>query len=921
MASRQDHDSKKVPPSEDAQQNQVQSPLQSYLNVSPREEPFFPHSFPYSSTPSHLLHTFQERVFSDTARDYPSDIAHSKSYLPSEKVSSGTAKGYPSNLDLDSWEDLESRTIDPVKSNSIQGVTRPGLEEENTSDSSSNPEGALDEFIINPRRYQDRLAALLEDTTRNSSLFAISKGNASQGNASMRGVEAALNASAMGFSPYPSSHHKIGIDMCNISPLATSADITHCTNSAALGFRRCRNVLLRVYENINRMKTIGFCAGFINVLVMYPDCYDTVYFNSLDTKVVQNLFDLSCSFIDKEAKPTFDIDHRRSERSDLIKSIIDRSEKFGKALGLKESPFRKHAHTTEWVSIVIALTNLIDIVVLFYCSAHLERFDKKYLQMDLEGLRVDFSFAKLDWDCIVFKRRSLACLDKYLGNQQVWVCQMEKKSRDQVNPEMVLPESLPLLSDRFIDEKNIQLSVSAHIEDLADIWGPLWPVKLEGLADIVAFKAGAGVLVPWPKHTVANSSGEIYYHWTEDLGELPARLERYNFPTFHEKPRLLIGADNVEQPCRFSTRSITHKLRDAHCIRMQGTERSKIYRDSETLSGTLGYFASLTGARTLKRSAGVTVKENIISTWMPDNSKRNPAILECWYGVEVSVCTGNARRRRLKDIFNLPALRKHLDLCYSDWTTTDHGKGFIRAIADQDKRSFRRLWKENPQWQPQLQKLVYSCLDALRATGIDGNDQLSIFWMSDDDQQALVDIPAGLSSWTGILKNNEYSCTMAVLSTTCLSVFPSVPPSIPISECRTRRIHGYTLMETALVINKAARLPKSLSASEDPEHHSKKIWDTINLKKGDYFSLGQNGRIVVLESLKDRGEILACWEKGVGAELRKFYEAANENILKGSPVPYHWEVMDSNDEKRSHRPARLFLISHALKMSGKWKAF
>lgn len=893
------------------------------MNESPREEPFFPHSFPYSSISSHLPPTGQsrsydpERVSSDTARDYPSDIAHSKSYLPSEKVSSGTAKGYPSNLDLESWEDLESRTIDPVESNSIQGVTRPGLEEENTSDSSSNPEGALDEFIINPRRYQDRLAMLLEKTTRSSSLFTLS-----QENKSMRGVEAALNASAMGFSPYPSSLHRIGIDMCNISPLATSANITHCTDPAALGFRSCRNVLLRVYDNIHRMKTIGFCAGFINVLVMYPDCYDTVYLNSLDTEVVQDLFHLSCSFIDhQELMPIFYIDHRRSEPSDLIKSIIDRSEKIGKALGLKESLFRNHAHTTKWASIVIALANLIDIVVLFYCSAHLERFDKKYLQMDLEGLRVDFSFAKLDWDCIVFKRRSLACLDKYLGNQQVWVCQMEKKSRDQINPEMVLPESLPLLSDRFIDEKNIQLSVSAHIEDLADIWGPLWPVKLEGLADIVAFKAGAGVLVPWPKDTVANSSGEIYYHWTEDLGELPARLEGYIFPTFHEKPRLLIGADNVEQPCRFSTRSITHKLRDAHCIRMQGTERSKIYRDSETLSGTLGYFASLTGARTLKRSAGVTVKENIILTWMPDNSKRNPAILECWYGVEVSVCTGNARRRRLKDIFNLPALRKHLDLCYSDWTTTDHGKGFIRAIADQDKRLFRRLWKENPQWQPQLQKLVYSCLDALRATGTDGNDQLSIFWMSDDDQQALVDIPAGLSSWTGILKNNEYSCTMAVLSTTCLSVFLSVPPSIPISECRTRRIHGYTLMETALVINRAARLPKSLSASEDPEHHSKKIWDTINLKKGDYFSLGQNGRIVVLESLKDHGEILACWEKGVGAELRKFYEAANENILKGSPVPYHWEVMDSNDEKRSHRPVRLFLISHALKMSGKWKAF
>ena len=91
-------------------------------------------------------------------------------------------------------------------------------------------------------------------------------------------------------------------------------------------------------------------------------------------------------------------------------------------------------------------------------------------------------------------------------------------------------------------------------------------------------------------------------------------------------------------------------------------------------------------------------------------------------------------------------------------------------------------------------------------------------------------------------------------------------------------------------------------------------------KKGDYLSLGHIGRIVVLKSSKDRAEILARWEKGVGTEFRNFYEAANENILKGSPMPYHWEVMDSNDEKRPYRPVRLFLISHALKRPGRWKA-
>lgn len=919
MASRQNPDSKKVPPSEDEQQDQAQSPLQSYLNEPPHEGPYSARyssnlALPRRSVIASRLLSRRERLFSDTAGDSPSDTGHSGSSYPSERVSRGTAIGYPSSFssfDLETpRKDSESRKIVSVERDSIQGVTRPQFEEEESkSDSSSNPEGSLDEFIINPRRYQDRLAALLENTTRNSSLFTLS-----QGKASMKDVDAALNASAMEFSPYSLPDDEIGMEVCNISLVAASADITHSTNSAVLGFERCTNVLLRVCDNINRMKTIGFCAGFINVLVMNPDCYDTVHLNRLDTKVVQDLFDLSCSFLDLNRHL------RKREFSDLNQKIIDHSKTIGKALGLKESRFRKHVRTTEWISIVIALANLIDIVVLFYCSAHLERFDEKYLQMGLEGLRVDFSFAEMS--CVVFKRRSLACLDNYLGNQQVWVCQLEKKSRDEIYPKIVLPENpLPLLSDRFIDENNIQLSVSAHIEDLADIWGPLWPVKIEGLADIVAFKAGAGVLVPWPKDTAANEDGEIYYHWTEDLGELPARLGGYISPTFHEKQRLLIGADNVEQPCRFSTRSLTQRLRDAHCLRMQGTERSKIYRDSETLSGTLGYIATLTGAITLKRSAGVTVKDNIISTWMPDNSNRNPAILECWYGVEVSACTGNARRRRLKDIFNLPAIRKHLDLCYSDWTTTDHGKGFIRALADQDKRSFRRLWKENPQWQPHLQKLVYSCFDALRATGADGNNQLSLFWMSDNDQQALVDIPAGLSSWTGILKNNEYTCTMAVLSTTCLGVFPSVPPSITISECRTRGTHGFTLMETALVINRDARLPKTLSASEDPEHRSKKCWDTLNLKKGDYLSLGQFGRIVVLESSKDRAEILARWEHGVGTEFRKFYEAANENIFKGSPMPYHWEVMDSNDEKRPYRPVRLFLISHALKMPEKWKAF
>lgn len=689
----------------------------------------------------------------------------------------------------------------------------------------------------------------------------------------------------------------------------------------------------KVCENINRMKTCGFCSGFISILVMSFDRKDVVHLNHLDTAVIRDLFDLSRSCFLEVKK-----DSTKLELSDLEQKIREGFEHVLKQLGLKDLGFLHGPFTSsEWNRVVIAMANLIDIIVLLYCSAHLERFDQKYLQMSLEGLKIHFGRPEIQY--IVFKRRSLACLDNYLGHQQVWVLQLLRG----------------LELDHFlgIDEKNTRLSVSAHIEDLADIWGPLLPVKIDGFPGIVAFQAGAGVLVPWPNGTAAREDDERYYHWTEDLDELGENLTESAYPAFlpdsHKKQRLLIGEDNsrilakrklnlpadissqgksneqqvrlkIKPSCYFNSHKITEKLKGVHCVRMLGTERPRIYQDSETISGTIGYIATLTGASTLKRSAGFTVKDNIVSTWMPNNCNRNPKILECWYGLEVSACSGNARRQRLKDILNSSAMRKHLDLCYPNWITTDHGIGFSKALADQNKRAFRWLWNDNPEWRSELQKLVYSCFDALRHTRVDENNQLSAFWMSDSDRQ-IVDVPAGLSSWTGVLKDTECSCTMAVLSTSCLGNTKPFSRLNPISDCRKENSNGYTLLETALVINRKAHLPKRLSYSKDCECGSKRCWDTHKLETGDDLSLGQLGKVVVRESSDNHAQILACWEKGVGTEIRRARDVARVNILKESPMPHHWEVMDSNDERRRPRPVQLFLMSHATKKFGEWKAF
>lgn len=361
--------------------------------------------------------------------------------------------------------------------------------------------------------------------------------------------------------------------------------------------------------------------------------------------------------------------------------------------------------------------------------------------------------------------------------------------------------------------------------------------------------------------------------------------------------------------CTTSSSRITQRLKDANILRMLGTQRPRIYRDSETLTGSLGYMATLAGGITLKRSAGVTVKDMLCSAWKLDAGNRNPRVLECWYGVEVSACSGNASRRRLKDIISSKTMRRHLHLCYPNLEDTDYGRSFIGALASEDIRAFRRIWNENQIWQSDLQKLVSCCLEALAFPAVDENGEMSVLWLDHDDQETIAAIPASICSWTGMLKDIELSCTMTILSQNCLK--RGVENG---SKCRKSSAlgSGNPLLETALVINRNAALPKGLTRRKPCACGATVCWDTIELKSGDTFSLGHPGQIIVQYNI-GHSQILATWEMTLSTGFRNAFEIVNRNILKGSPKPHHWEVMDSNDAKRRPRPIGILLSSQKLK--------
>lgn len=171
MDSRQAHDSEQIPPSETAQPSQVSAetdPMERFLNESPREEAWS--ALPKSDT-SRL----------DSSESWRHLTASFEPFFPHSRHRT---------LKQLSWQEPASRSAVSVEQKSAQGFS-PSLldEDESMSDSSSNPDDTLDEFIVNPRRYHDRLAALRKKTTLNSSLFTIMEGKSST-----RDVEAALNA-------------------------------------------------------------------------------------------------------------------------------------------------------------------------------------------------------------------------------------------------------------------------------------------------------------------------------------------------------------------------------------------------------------------------------------------------------------------------------------------------------------------------------------------------------------------------------------------------------------------------------------------------------------------------------------------------------------------------------------------------------
>jgi hypothetical protein len=538
----------------------------------------------------------------------------------------------------------------------------------------------LDQRVLCPRAYFKKLENLEYDIYENSGVCIHKLNSRSEPHTPCRVLPPGVSH-ANDFKPSPLLDSKIQPDIL-------------------IRLIECRNIIQRSYHNLLRLQKVGFCGKWFSILTEESQREGVAQLIRVDISDIEELkrhfevtvgkFELSVLSTSELplSRPVVVVDARLQELAkDLANKCTDMLNHIGLTSTLTTAP------VLHWQRAV----QVIDLGVLSYAGAHIERFDMKFLDVEISCFKLPNTgshlresledkpeadsraskihcalsnqasaprrSAEVNWPPITMRRRKLQCLGNFLGGMEVWVFHQGLYCQD--------TQRLCLLTD---------------IETLTDVWGPSWKMLCElDPSRIERLDIGNGLIIPWMLPLGASSeikngsnasldlrAGEICCHWiaakkwnSKDVAMHQAGLKRRYIL---ETDKLLIGAKEhrlrVNKECVPTVEymsDIKTKLNNKSALKSPGSDRPRRYADSLAVQvqGSILSAVSAGGTITYKRRAGHNMKDVLVERWR--NSKnRNPAELEAFCGIEVALCTQNARRRRLLDLLNSATMRKYL---------------------------------------------------------------------------------------------------------------------------------------------------------------------------------------------------------------------------------------------------------------------
>lgn len=343
------------------------------------------------------------------------------------------------------------------------------------------------------------------------------------------------------------------------------------------------------------------------------------------------------------------------------------------------------------------------------------------------------------------QRLELDCMGRMLG-RRVWVFHQE---------------------NHLIGDTAEKFYLATSIENLLDTWAG--SISIEDAvepSDLFLSVGGGSIVSVRPDDAKFDmvQGGEICCHWTPRLG-LPV-LSR---ETGRVNRQLLIGGTSVNEEC-FLKAEVCHQAYSGGALTSMGTRAPGWRTTGRTTNLGIGLHGTTVGvAGTQTKDDGLSLKMKIFQDW--DRTK-DLRVLNRPSGLELSLCTGIARRLPLRQLFHGEVL-EYLKLGLpGEWTKIE---SIVTDIPGKSANEFGEWLSRLTISQTEvMQKATVLLLLAMEYTGVErGGHTLTLWWPEKHEatpcgMQIKKEQYSGKNPWIPMFQDPERCVIFGLATPRCL---------------------------------------------------------------------------------------------------------------------------------------------------------
>jgi hypothetical protein len=405
---------------------------------------------------------------------------------------------------------------------------------------------------------------------------------------------------------------------------------------------------------------------------------------------------------------------------------------------------------------------MLDLALVAYMGSHGSQFGH-YIKEELES--IDVSGTEEYPSHFRCSQKRLACLDEFLDSNKVWVFELWETKRD--------PQ---LHGDGSPPGKPQQLSILTDMEAFADLWGPVWAVPAGDNA-VQQYNVSKGFIARVRDGAGVKIDGAVNCHWyswaSVNGGEAkiqptPAKFgkdkgtEDFSIP---KGRRLCIGASlRLNKTCSYTLDEYESEY--AQTMVPLGTNETVWRPDTRTIGFSAAQYIGITVSGTQKKIPSTTVKDHIWNKLSQNPTRANPCFLNQFLVVEISHCTGNSRRRRVKDLLSMERVRRHLQYFRPGWDRTQWGVGLL-SLPNGDNDALMDFWMTHQNKRVEIGELLCHVLDLLHKTGPLTGGKFAAAYLT-NHEELCVKVDISLNDWAKPLRDSSSTAVYAIVNGVCL---------------------------------------------------------------------------------------------------------------------------------------------------------